>query len=57
MVLDFLTEDRRADGLALALPIKTNINMNSYEMISKGGIISLKKETRKSGKIIQRCPA
>ena len=48
--IGFLTEDRRADGLALALPIKTNINMNSYEMISKGGIISLKKETERAEK-------
>ena len=39
----FLTEDRRADGLALQLSIKTNINMNSYDMISTRGIISLKK--------------
>ncbi len=42
--IGFLTEDRRADGLALGLSIKTNINMNSYEEISKGQIISLKKE-------------
>lgn len=40
----FLTEDRRTDGLALKLSIKTNINMSSYDMISKKGIISLKKE-------------
>lgn len=40
----FLTEDRRADGLALQLPIKTNVNMSSYDMISRRGIISLKKE-------------
>ncbi|QAT49100.1 sugar ABC transporter ATP-binding protein [Caproiciproducens sp. NJN-50] len=44
----FLTEDRRADGLALQLPIKTNINMNSYEMISSHGVISLKKETERA---------
>lgn len=43
--IGFLTEDRRADGLALQLPIKININMNSYNMISKHGVISLKKET------------
>ncbi|MGI6070315.1 MAG: sugar ABC transporter ATP-binding protein [Blautia sp.] len=42
--IGFLTEDRRADGLALPLEIKTNINMNSYDMISKGGVIALKKE-------------
>lgn len=44
MGIGFLTEDRRADGLALPLPIKTNVNMNSYDMISTSGIINLKKE-------------
>jgi ribose transport system ATP-binding protein len=42
--IGFLTEDRRADGLALPLAIRTNINMNSYDMISKSGLINLKKE-------------
>ena len=44
MGIGFLTEDRRADGLALPLEIKTNVNMNSYDMISRSGIINLKKE-------------
>lgn len=43
--IGFLTEDRRADGLALQQSIKINVNMNSYNRISKKGIISLKKET------------
>ena len=42
--IGFLTEDRRADGLALPLSIKTNINMNSYDMISRHGMINLSKE-------------
>ena len=46
----FLTEDRRADGLALQLSIKTNINMNSYDMISKNGIISLSEEQKRAEK-------
>ncbi len=46
----FLTEDRRADGLALQLSIKTNINMNSYDMISKNGIISLSDEQKRAEK-------
>lgn len=46
--IGFLTEDRRADGLALPLAIKTNINMNSYDMISKGGVINLKKEDERA---------
>lgn len=48
--IGFLTEDRRADGLALNLPIKTNVNMNSYDMISTGGVISLKKEAERAEK-------
>ncbi len=46
--IGFLTEDRRADGLALPLSIKTNVNMNSYDMISKHGIINLKKEEQRA---------
>ncbi len=46
--IGFLTEDRRADGCALKLDIKTNINMSSYDAISKCGIISLKKETKRA---------
>ena len=42
--IGFLTEDRRTDGVALQLPIKQNINMNSYSMIAKGGFISLRTE-------------
>lgn len=46
--IGFLTEDRRADGCALKLDIKTNINMSSYDMISKAGIISLRQETKRA---------
>jgi ribose transport system ATP-binding protein len=48
--IGFLTEDRLTDGLALSLPIKTNINMNSYDMISKRSIISLKRESERAKK-------
>lgn len=57
----FLTEDRRADGLALQLAIKTNVNMNSYDMISRHGVISLKKETERasdySGRVNVKTPS
>lgn len=43
--IGFLTEDRRKDGLALLQTVKLNTNMYSYDNISKGGIIDLKKET------------
>lgn len=46
--IGFLTEDRRADGCALKLDIKTNINMSSYDMISKGGIVNLRKEAKRA---------
>ncbi len=46
--IGFLTEDRRADGCALKLDIKTNVNMSSYSSISKCGFINLKKETKRA---------
>lgn len=46
--IGFLTEDRRTDGCALQLSIKTNINMNSYDMISSLGWINLKKEVKRA---------
>ncbi len=46
--IGFLTEDRRADGCALKLDIKTNVNMNSYDMISKAGIVNLRSETKRA---------
>ena len=42
--IGFLTEDRRHNGLALSLSVRVNINMYSYEMISKAGFINLAKE-------------
>ena len=42
--IGFLTEDRRVDGLAVTLSVKTNVNMYSYDMISKAGFINLHKE-------------
>lgn len=42
--IGFLTEDRRHDGLAIPQTIRMNINMYSYDMISKLGVINLKKE-------------
>ena len=48
--IGFLTEDRRADGCALKLSIKTNINMSSLDMISKLGWVNLKKEAERAEK-------
>lgn len=42
--IGFLTEDRRLDGLALPQTVELNVNMYSYDMISRIGFIDLKKE-------------
>ena len=46
--IGFLTEDRKADGCALGLSIKKNINMSSLDMISKMGFVNLRKEARRA---------
>ena len=46
--IGFLTEDRRLDGLALEQTMRINVNMNSYDMISKWGIISLARENQRA---------
>lgn len=42
--IGFLTEDRRFDGLALPQTVELNVNIYSYDMISKASVIDLKKE-------------
>ena len=49
--IGFLTEDRRADGCALGLSIKTNINMSSLDMISRCGFVNLRKETQRASEL------
>ena len=51
--IGFLTEDRREDGLALPLSIRVNSNMNSYDLISKGNVISLDKEKNRAKQSIR----
>lgn len=52
--IGFLTEDRRKDGLALLQTVKLNTNMYSYDNISRGGIIDLKKETDRAEEYRQK---
>lgn len=52
--IGFLTEDRRADGCALKLSIKTNINMSSLDMISHMGCVNLKKEDERAKDFVKR---
>ncbi len=46
--LGLATEDRRNQGLATALSVELNINSASYDLISKCGIINLKKEKERA---------
>jgi ribose transport system ATP-binding protein len=46
--IGYIPEDRREQGLALPLSVKTNINMSSYSLISKAGIINLKSEAKRA---------
>lgn len=52
--IGFLTEDRRTDGLALGQSIKLNINMYSYDLISKMGVINLKKEDSRADEYVDK---
>lgn len=52
--IGLLPENRREDGLALELSVKENINMSSYDIISKFSIISLKKEAGRAKEYIEK---
>lgn len=51
--IGLIPEDRQKEGAALDLSVKININLNSYDMISKFGWINLKKESERADKYIQ----
>lgn len=50
--ISFLPEDRKKEGLALALDVATNINLASYRNISKAGFINIVKEKKNALKYI-----
>ena len=52
--IGFLTENRRIEGVAVGLSVETNINMSSLDMISKAGIINLKKESERAEDFVQK---
>lgn len=52
--IGLIPEDRQTEGLALELSIKTNINMSSYDMISRIGIIDVVKETYRANEFMER---
>lgn len=46
--LAFLTEDRKRFGLAMNMSVVFNINIASYDAISKGGIVNLRREVERA---------
>jgi len=50
--MSYLPEDRKNEGLALRLDVVTNINLSSYERISRGGFIDQTKERRNAEKYV-----
>ena len=51
--IGLIPEDRQKEGAALDLSVKININLNSYDMISRWGIINVKKESKRADKYIK----
>lgn len=52
--IGLVPEDRRDQGLALELGVKENVNLNSYDMISKFGIINVSKETNRAKEYVDK---
>ena len=52
--IGLIPEDRQVEGLALELSVKMNINMSSYDMISRAGIINIAKETERANDFVKR---
>ncbi len=48
-----LTEDRKQQGLAMALPVMQNINMGNYTPITRNGFISLPKEKAVANRYVE----
>ncbi len=49
----FLTEDRRKEGLCGQLSVERNVNLASYPLISRKGIINLRKEAERAHKYVK----
>ncbi len=52
--ISFLPEDRKTEGLAILLNVETNINLASYEKITKAGFINTKKEKQNARDFIDK---
>lgn len=51
--IGFLTEDRKSQGLVLALSVKENISLSSLDLFSKLGVINFKSEEREADSYVR----
>jgi ribose transport system ATP-binding protein len=51
--LGFLTEDRKSQGLVLALTVKDNITLSSLDLFSRLGVISARREQQEADSFVQ----
>ena len=49
----FLTEDRRKEGLCGQLSVERNVNLASYPLISRKGVINLRQEAERAHKYVK----
>ncbi len=52
--IGLIPEDRQREGVALPLSVKVNINLNSYDIISKMGFINVKKEASRAREYVKK---
>jgi len=52
--IGLVPEDRKTQGLAFPLSVKVNINISSYDNISRLGIVSERKELKRSQEQVER---
>jgi ribose transport system ATP-binding protein len=51
--IGLVPEDRIKEGVAPGLSVKVNINLNSYDMITRFGFVNLRKETERAAHFIK----
>ncbi len=52
--IGLVPEDRQKEGLALGLTVKHNINLNSYDLICKYGVVNGRQETTRAEEYVKK---
>jgi len=50
--IGLLPENRKAAGLAMSLPVNINVNLASYDLISRAGFVNLRRETSRARRFV-----